>query len=74
MVSILALQMAMYREFSAGTAGFDIAIRNCITGAVVCALIVAIGVYMIVKAGLRMKKLRNIEAETEIPNKTPKED
>lgn len=58
MVSILALQTAMFREFAVETQGFDVVVMNAITGAVVCALTVAIGVYMIVRANLQIKKLR----------------
>ncbi len=54
-VSILALQTAMFHEF--GDIEIDAAIMNAVTGAVVCALIVAMGVYMIIKANLRIKKI-----------------
>lgn len=57
-VSILALQTAMFREFAVQTQGFDVVVMNAVTGAVVCALTVAIGVYMILKANLRIKKIR----------------
>lgn len=57
-VSILALQTAMFREFAVQTQGFDVVVMNAVTGAVVCALTVAIGVYMIIKANLRIKKIR----------------
>ena len=57
-VSILALQTAMFREFAVETQGLDVIMMNAITGAVVCALTVAIGIYMIVKATLRIKKLK----------------
>ena len=62
MVSILALQTAMFREF--GDIGINTAIMNAITGAFVCALTVAMGVYMIIKANLRIKKIQNGESET----------
>ena len=57
-VSILALQTAMFREFGGLTTDVSTVTMNAITGAVVCALTVAIGVYMIVKAKLRIKKLK----------------
>lgn len=60
-VSILALQTAMFREFAAETEQFNSAVMNAVTGAVVCALTVAIGVYMIVKASLRIKKLTRVQ-------------
>lgn len=56
MVSILALQTAMFHEF--GDIGINTAIMNAITGAVVCALTLAMGVYMIVRATLRIKRLK----------------
>lgn len=58
MVSILALQTAMFREFSGDFSDKTVQIMNAVTGAVVCALTVAIGVYMIVKANLRIKKMK----------------
>ncbi|MDE5563355.1 MAG: hypothetical protein K2J01_07435 [Clostridiales bacterium] len=58
MVSILALQTAMFREFNDSTIGMNTAIMNAVTGAIVCALTVAIGVYMIIKANMQIKKLR----------------
>ena len=56
-VSILALQTAMFREFG-GIGDISTVMMNAITGAIVCALTVAIGVYMIVMANLRIKKLK----------------
>ena len=62
-VSILALQTAMFREFAVETQGFDVIMMNAITGAIVCALTVAIGVYMIVTAHLRIKELKREEGQ-----------
>lgn len=62
MVSILALQTAMFREFAAETEQFNSTVMNAVTGAVVCVLTVAIGVYMIVMANLRIKKLKQEES------------
>lgn len=59
-VSILALQTAMFREFG-GIGDISTVMMNAITGAVVCALTVAIGVYMIVTAALRIKKLKRVD-------------
>ena len=59
-VSILALQTAMFREFG-GIGDISTVMMNAITGAIVCALTVAIGVYMIVIATLRIKKLKSSE-------------
>ncbi|MDE7385290.1 MAG: hypothetical protein K2M84_05985 [Anaeroplasmataceae bacterium] len=55
-VSILALQTAMFREFAVETQGFDVILMNAITGAVICALTVAVGVYMIIRANLIIKR------------------
>ena len=66
MVSILALQTAMFREFSESTIGMNTALMNAVTGAVVCALTVAMGIYMIVKANFRIKKLN--QEQINIPN------
>ena len=57
MVSILALQTAMFREFG-GIGDISTVMMNAVTGAIVCALTVALGVYMIIKANLRIKKLK----------------
>ena len=58
-VSILALQTAMFREFNVDNPeALNAPLMNSITGAVVCALTVAIGVYMIVQATVRIKKLK----------------
>lgn len=64
MVSILALQTAMFREFG-GIGDISTVMMNAITGAVVCALTVAIGVYMIVMANLRIKKLKEADLTSE---------
>ena len=50
MVSILALQTAMFHEFGTGMGDFNIGTMNAITGAVVCTLTVAIGILMIIIA------------------------
>ena len=58
MVSILALQTAMFREFGGPSDDLSAVTMNAVTGLVVCVLTVAIGVYMIVTASLRIKKLK----------------
>lgn len=57
MVSILALQTAMFREFG-GMGDMNTVMMNAITGAIVCMLTIAIGIYMIVRANLRIRKLK----------------
>lgn len=55
MVSILALQTTLLFAFSEGAStGFV----NALTGAVVCALTVALGIYMIINANKRLKEIR----------------
>ncbi|MDE5553371.1 MAG: hypothetical protein K2I67_02380, partial [Malacoplasma sp.] len=73
-VSILALQTAMFREFGGLTGDLSTVMMNAITGLIVCVLTVAIGVYMIVTATLRIKKIQNSESVTEQTDITPKED
>ena len=55
-VSILALQTAMFHEFGTGMGDFNIGTMNAITGAVVCALTAAIGIFMIVVTTKILKK------------------
>lgn len=50
MVSILALQTAMFHEFDSASDFAHIATMNAVTGAIVCALTAAIGIIMIVIA------------------------
>lgn len=58
LVSILALQTAMFREFNDSTKAVNSARMNAVTGAAVCALTVAIGIFMIVRANQRIKKAK----------------
>ena len=58
MVSILALQTAMFHEFGTGMGDFNIGTMNAITGAVVCALTAAIGIFMIVYTTLIIRKCK----------------
>lgn len=61
-VSILALQTAMFREF--GSLGdLSTVTMNAVTGLIVCILTVAIGVYMIIRATVRIKRLKREENE-----------
>ncbi len=55
-VSILALQTAMFREFGATGDYVNVATMNAITGAVVCALTAALGIFMIVIAAKNTKR------------------
>ncbi|MDE5755969.1 MAG: hypothetical protein K2I23_02655, partial [Clostridia bacterium] len=67
-VSVLALQTSMFHTFGENDeAGFE-SILNGFTGAIVCALVFALGIYMIVKSQKRLK--------IELANKgvTPTED
>ena len=59
-VSILALQTAMFHEFGTGMGDFNIGTMNAITGAAVCALTAAIGIFMIV---ITIRIIRNIKIE-----------
>ncbi len=60
MVSILALQTAMFREFDATGDYVNVAVMNATTGGVVCALTALIGVFMIVIA-FRKSKIKNYD-------------
>ncbi len=55
-VSILALQTAMFREFDTAGDVVNVAIINAVTGAIVCALTAAIGIFMIVIAAKKTKR------------------
>lgn len=59
MVSILALQTAMIKEFSSA-ADVSTKTANVVTGAVVCTLSVTIGVFMIARAVLHIKKIKRL--------------
>lgn len=59
-VSILALQTAMFREFDAGDV-VNVATMNAVTGAIVCALTAALGVFMIVIAAKKVGQKRDKE-------------
>ena len=73
-VSILALQTAMFREFGGPDSNLSAVMMNAITGLVVCALTVAIGVYMIIKAAMSIKALRQAQAEIPAENtETPEQ-
>ena len=56
MVSILALQTAMFREFDTAGDFVNIARMNAVTGAIVCALTSAIGIFMIIIAAKKIKR------------------
>lgn len=68
-VSVLALQTAMFHAFSTGQNGM----ANALTGAAVCALTAALGIFMVVSATRKLKKaktqidLMQSVCNTEIP-------
>ncbi len=55
-VSVLALQTAMFASF--GAEGVDTALFNAWTGAGVCLIVLSLGIYMIVKGNMQIKKWR----------------
>lgn len=61
LVSVLALQTAMFYEFSPEK---SLGYANAITGAVVCALTAAIGVFMVVSGSIKIKRIK-IEEQTD---------
>ena len=56
MVSILALQTAMFREFDTAGDFVNIARMNAVTGAIVCALTAALGIFMIIIAAKKTRR------------------
>lgn len=56
-VSVLALQTAMFKAFSQGA---DNAVANAITGAAVCLLILGLGICMIIKSTMAIRRLREL--------------
>lgn len=63
MVSILALQTAMFKEFQGEFEDNLVKIMNGATGAVVCALTVALGIFMIVNAKIKLKAVNKGQNE-----------
>lgn len=59
LVSILALQTAMFREFNNGEESLNAPVMNAVTGAVICALTVAMAIYMIVNMSKKLKKTKS---------------
>ncbi|MGN0806503.1 MAG: hypothetical protein ACI4MC_05640, partial [Candidatus Coproplasma sp.] len=57
LVSILALQTAMFKQFG-GDFQFE-GEMNAATGTIVCALTVALGIFMIVSSNKRLKVIKN---------------
>ena len=55
-VSIMALQTAMLSTF--GDSGINAQLFNGITGSAVCLLTLGLGIYMIIKSSIEIKKLR----------------
>lgn len=58
-VSVLALQTAMFREFNNGAKNADATMMNAVTGAIVCALTVAIGIIMIVTMRIKINRIKS---------------
>lgn len=56
LVSLFALQTAMFHEFSPEA---NLGVGNAVTGAAVCALTAAIGIYMIIKGSSAIKQIKN---------------
>lgn len=63
LVSILALQTAMFAAFGSG---LDTDLPNALTGAGVCALTVCVGIYMLIKASKEAKELKKYDGKEEI--------
>ncbi len=57
-VSILALQTAMFHSFATGA---DVGLFNAMTGAAVCAVVLTLGIFMIVKGNKRLKQIKEEE-------------
>lgn len=57
LVSILALQMAMLREFSPD---LNVDFVNCLTGGAVCALTIALGIYMVAYGNHKYNKVSRL--------------
>lgn len=55
LVSLLALQTAMFHEFSPES---NLSFGNGVMGAIICALSIAIGIFMLVRGSINIKKLR----------------
>ncbi|MDE6868230.1 MAG: hypothetical protein K2J83_03700 [Clostridia bacterium] len=54
LVSVLALQAAMISQFSGN--GEDLSVMNAVTGGAVCAVITALGLFMIINSTLKLKQ------------------
>jgi uncharacterized Tic20 family protein len=59
MVSVLALQTAMFHKYSEGS---DWGFANAIMGAIICSLTFLIGIYMVFTAYLKLKSLRECKS------------
>lgn len=58
LVSVLSLQTAMFASFGENS-DVDPGVMNGITGACVCIMILAIGIYMIYSSGRKIKRIQN---------------
>ena len=59
MVSIIALQTAMFRQFGAGLNNIDIDTMNAVTGIIVCVLVAALGIIMIINSIITRRKIKS---------------
>ena len=62
LVSVLALQTAMFRSFSSG---INNGVFNAVTGAAVCALTAALGIYMVINVCRKLRRLREVKEDTQ---------
>lgn len=60
LVSIVVLQVALFHEFAPQ---YNTSVANGLTGGIVSIVILALGIYMIIKANLMLKKKENKEHE-----------
>ena len=60
LMSVLALQTAMFHEFDTTGDVVNVAAMNAVTGAIVCALTAAIGIFMMIIAAKKSKQAKAI--------------
>ena len=63
-VSILALQTALLTTFNDGSV--NISVMNTVTGIIVSAFSIALGIYMIVSATKKIKEIKSQKEQKEI--------
>ena len=74
MLSILALQTSMFYSFDHNDTTNFTSTMNAVTGAVVCALVMALGIFMVVKSKRLLDGLSEIERESENSDEDKEED